>query len=130
MSYTYYVGYAEGDAPVDPIPVPLGKPFGCHVPEAEALVAEEIRTVDYETVKSAAWTGDIVNAMGLKDENFDGNRVVLHKKTYARIHDLLYEYQPDNAVNIMFALADVGFHTTTDSAVGEGEVWLLEGWRR
>ena len=70
------------------------------------------------------------SALGLGGDRFDGNRVVLHKNAYARIHDMLYEYNPGNAVNIMFSLADVGLHTTLDTAVAEDEVWLLEGWRR
>ena len=130
MSYTYYVGYAVDDAPVDPIPVPAGKPFGCKVPEAEVLVADEIRKIDFEAVKRANSTWDVVVALGLGKEPFNGNRVVLRKSTYARIHDMLYEYNPDNAVNIMFALADVGLHTTFDTAVGEDEIWLLDGWKR
>ena len=130
MSYTYYVGYAVEDGPADPIPVPAGKPFGCKVPEAEVLVADEIRKIDYEAVKKANSTGDVVAALGLGGDRFDGNRVVLHKNAYARIHDMLYEYNPGNAVNIMFSLADVGLHTTLDTAVAEDEVWLLEGWRR
>ena len=130
MSYTYYVGYAADDVPVDPIPVPVGKPFGCKVPEAEVLVADEIRKIDFEAVKRANSTWDVVVALGLGGEPFNGNRVVLRKSTYARIHDMLYEYNPGNAVNIMFALADVGLHTTFDTAVGEDEVWLLDGWKR
>jgi hypothetical protein len=127
MSYTYYVGYAAGDFPEDPIPVPAGKPFGCKIPEAEVLVADEIRKIDFEAVKRANSTGDVVAALGLGGQHFNGNLVVLRKSAYARIHDLLYEFNPDNAVNIMFALADVGLHTTLDTAVGEDEVWLLAG---
>ncbi len=130
MSYTYYVGYAADDEPIDPIPVPAGKPFGCKVPEAEVLVAAEIRKIDFEAVKKAESTWQVVEAMGLRGERFNGNQVVLHKNAYARIHDLLYEYQPHSAVNTMFALADYGFHTTLDNAVPEDEIWLLEGWRK
>ena len=130
MSYTYYVGYAADDGPADPIAIPAGKPFGCKAPEAEVLVADEIRKIDFEAVKKADSVRDVVRAMGMGKEPFNGNRVVLHKNAYARIHDLLYEYNPGNAVNIMFALADVGFHTTLDAGVGEEDIWLLDGWRR
>ena len=130
MSYTYYVGYAACDGPTDPIVPPVGKPFGCRIPEAEVLVADEVRRIDFEAIKRANSTWDVVVALGLGDVPFNGNRAVLRKSTYARIHDMLYEYNPDNAVNIMFALADVGLHTTFDTAVGEDEVWLLDGWKR
>ena len=89
-----------------------------------------IRKIDFEAVKRANSTWDVVVALGLGKEPFNGNRVVLRKSTYARIHDMLYEYNPGNAVNIMFALADVGLHTTFDTAVGEDEIWLLDGWKR
>ena len=30
----------------------------------------------------------------------------------------------------MFALADLGIHTTAQSDVPENEVWLFDGWER
>jgi hypothetical protein len=124
------VGYAENDAPVDPIPVPAGKPFGCRIPEAEVLDPVEIRSIDFEAVKQATCPRMVADAMGLAGESFNGNRVVLSKSAFDRIHSLLREHQPATAVNTMFALADYGFHTTLDEAVPADETWLLDGWRK
>ncbi len=68
--------------------------------------------------------------MGLAPGSFRGNRVVLRKEAYERVHGLLNEYNPGQAVNIMFALAHIGLHTTSEEKVGTDEVWLLDGWER
>ena len=130
MSYTYYVGYTADDAPVDPIPVPAGKPFGCKPPEAEILVAEEIRKIDFEAVKEAKSPQQVVDALGLGGLNFNGTKIVLHKKAYTHIHDILHAHQPATATDTMFALAHIGFYTTCSPDVAEDEIWLLEGWKR
>jgi hypothetical protein len=130
MSYTYYVGYAVDDGPVDPIPVPAGKPFGCPIPESEVLVASEIRKIDFDAIQKATSVDEVMAALGLAGQSIDSNCVVLHKNAYTRIHDLLHLHQPDTAENTMFVLAHVGLHTTYDTAVAEDELWLLDGWKR
>lgn len=130
MSYTYYVGYAADDGPADPLHLPAGKPFGCKVPEAEVLIPVETCRIDFEAVKQATGPRMVADAMGLVGRRFNGNRVVLHKNAFDRIHNLLREHQPATAVNTMFALADYGFHTTLDRSVPCDEIWLLDGWRR
>ncbi|MGM9624658.1 MAG: hypothetical protein ACI3XM_03005, partial [Eubacteriales bacterium] len=63
-----------------------------------------------------------------REYTFDGNRVVLRMTAYERIHALLHEKNPDIAVDLCFALAHIGLHTTFDPAVPEDAVWLLGGW--
>ncbi len=132
MSYTYYVGYAADDGPVNPIPVPEGKPFGCESRKQEELKADEIRRIDFEAAEHADSVSGILAALGLSGDmgTFDGNRVVLRTEAYERIHDILGKNHPDTAANLMFALAHTGIHTTSDPAVGIEEVWLLDGWKR
>lgn len=132
MSYTYYVGYAVEDGPVDPIIVPNGKPFGCENRKQEKLKADEIRKIDFEAAEQADSVPKILAVLGLPNDisKFDGNRIILRTEAYERIHDILGKNYPDNASNLMFALAHTGIHTTSDPSVGKDEVWLLEGWRK
>ncbi|MBQ5767743.1 MAG: hypothetical protein IIV94_02510, partial [Clostridiales bacterium] len=53
MCYTYYVGYAVGTCPVDPIPVPEGKPFGAAIRPSEKLVPVQTRKIDFDAVRCA-----------------------------------------------------------------------------
>jgi len=129
MSYTYYVGYAADEGPVNPIAVPEGKPFGLKPADAQILKADEIRKIDFGAIKNADSTGKILAAMGLSGE-FDGNQVILRTEAYERIHAVIAEQHPDTAANLMFALAHTGIHTTSDPALPEDEVWLLDGWRK
>lgn len=132
MSYTYYVGYAVEDGPVNPIPVPAGKPFGCKSGKQEQLKADKICKIDFEAAERADSVPGILAALGLTGEMgaFDGNRVVLRTEAYERIHDILGKNHPDTAANLMFALAHTGIHTTADPNVSKDEVWLLEGWKK
>ena len=130
MSYTFYVGYAEGDGPVDPVPVPESKPFGCRIVREETPEAEETRDIDFEAMKEADSAEKVIRAMGLEPGTFCGNRVVLNTASYDRIHAILREFQPENAVSVMFALAHIGLHTTSEEKVRDGEIWLLGGWKK
>ena len=132
MSYTYYVGYAVDDMPEDPIPVPEGKPFGCGMTEEEALTADEIRKIDFDAMRNADSADGILAALGLSGDfgKVDGSKIVLRTAAYERIHRIINDNHPDSAANIMFALAYVGIHTTSDPCVPEDEVWLLDGWMR
>ena len=130
MSYTFFVGYAAGDGPADPIPVPEGKPFGCRRVHEVTPDPKEIRKIDFEALKKADSADGVVRAMGLEPGFFRGNRVVLRKEAYERVHGILNECNPGQAVNIMFALAHIGLHTTSEEKVGTDEVWLLDGWER
>ena len=132
MSYTYYVGYAADDAPEDPIPVPEGKPFGCGMTEEVQLTAGEIRKIDFDAMRNADSVGGILAALGLPGDfhAFDGSKIVLRTDTYERIHKIISDNYPDTAANIMFALAYVGIHTTSEPCVPEDEVWLLDGWMK
>lgn len=131
MSYTYYVGYKADDAPTDPIPVPQGKPFGVRSPGTETLTPTEVRKIDFDAICNALSPADVLAAMGLPTANtFNGNRAILHKTAFERIHALLHKHQPDTAINTCFALADIGMHTTLDPAVPLDAVWLLDGWNK
>lgn len=129
MSYTYYVGYASDEAPIDPIPVPSGKPFGVRPPEFKELHPVATRMIDFDAVCTARSSADVLAAMGLPAPfTFDGSRAVLRMSAYERIHALLHEHQKDTAIDTCFALAHLSLYTTFDPAVPEDAVWLLEGW--
>lgn len=129
MSYTYYVGYAMGDAPGDPIAVPEGKPFGVQLEEQEELHPVQTRKIDFEALTQAKSMTEILAAMGLPQAyTFDGNRVVLRMSAFERVHAILHEYQKAVAVDLCFALSHIGLYTTYDTVVPEDEVWLLDGW--
>ena len=134
MSYTYYVGYAEGDGPDDPIPVPAGKPFGLTVQKSTLNDARPVtvRKVNFDAMRGANSVPAILEALGLPGDSgkFNGNAVLLRRETYERIHGILRELRPDNAASLMFALAHTGIHTTSRADVPEDEVWLLEGWEK
>ena len=127
-------GYAEGDGPVDPIPVPAGKPFGLTVQKSMLNEARpvSVRKVDFDAMRGADSVPAILEALGLPGDSgkFNGNAVLLRRETYERIHDILRELRPDNAASLMFALAHTGIHTTSRADVPEDEVWLLEGWEK
>ena len=134
MSYTFFVGYAADDGPRDPVPVPEGKPFGLKT-EPRAAVDEmpvEIRKVDYDAMRGADSVPAILSAMGLPSDpgRINGNAVLTRRETYGRIHDILNELRPEDAASLMFALADIGIHTTSRADLPEGEVWLLDGWEK
>ncbi len=132
FSYTYYVGYAADDAPENPIALPEGKPFGYTQEKAQALKAEEIRKIDFDAVRSADSVSGILTALGLHGDfaSFNGNQVILRTEAYERIHKIIGQNHPDTASSLMFALAHTGIHTTSDPAVPEDEVWLLDGWKK
>lgn len=44
------------------------------------------------------------------------------------LENLLADAVPDIAVDLCFALAHIGLHTTFDPSVPEDAVWLLDGW--
>ncbi len=134
MSYTYYVGYAADEGPVDPVPVPEGKPFGLKPEERGDMDGEprEIRTADLDAMGEADSVPAILRSLGLPGDpgRINGNAVLLRRETYERIHDILREKRPNDAASLMFALADLGIHTTARSDVPENEVWLFDGWER
>ncbi len=132
LSYTYFVGYAADEGPIDPIQVPAGKPFGLERKIEKHPEASEVRKIDFGALRTADSVPAILAALGLPGDSrqFDGNAVLLRTETYGRIHDLLHEFHPDHAANLMFALAHTGIHTTSDPAVPEDEVWLADGWDR
>lgn len=125
FSYTYYVGYAADDAPEDPISVPEGKPFGYKAEDVFHLAADTVCKINFTAIETADSVPRILAALGLP-ENFDGNQVVLRRKSYAQIHDMISERYPDKASDLFFALAHIGIHTTSDLAIPEDEVWILK----
>ncbi|MBR4205768.1 MAG: hypothetical protein IKQ92_09850 [Clostridia bacterium] len=132
QSYTFFVGYAPDEGPSDPIPVPEGKPFGLPRKTEDAQKVAETRKIDFGALAKADSVPAILKALGLPEDSgsFDGNAVLLRAETYGKIHDFLRALCPENAANLMFALAHTGIHTTADPAVPEDEVLLLEGWKR
>lgn len=92
----------------------------------------EIRIVDLDAMSGADSVPAILCALGLPGDpgRINGNAVLLRRETYERIHDILREKRPDNAASLMFALADLGIHTTARGEVPQDEVWLFDGWER
>ena len=92
----------------------------------------EIRKVDYDAMRGADSVPAILSAMGLPADpgRINGNAVLTRRETYGRIHDILNELRPEDAASLMFALADIGIHTTSRADLPEGEVWLLDGWEK
>lgn len=132
MTYTFYVGYKSGERPDKPVVVPEGKPFGCNYGERGDMCPLGIINIDFDKIKGADSVEKVLEAMGLPQnpDSIDGNKIVVKNSTYARIHEVLHQYQPDTSMNTIYAMAYIGFYTCPDSRIGEDEIWLLEGWNK
>ena len=132
MSYTYFVGYEADGGPVDPIPVPDGKPFGLKKEESSDIKPSKILKIDQAKLDAVTDVPTILSALGLPENSnkFNGNKVILRKETYQKIHEIIHRNNKVDATNNMFNLAYIGIHTVTDKRIGTDDVWLLEGWEK